>query len=88
MCLKYKSQPLIGETLFSSVTPSKSLSSDSNPWRALDSPHALLTELQRNKDIVRCAALCAEVQRHCQKQLMQTLIVRLLETHFYADPSL
>ena len=52
------------------------------PSRALDSPRALLPELQRNKDTVRCAALGAEVQGHHQEQLTQTLIVRLLKTHF------
>merc|ERR1712073_77905 len=52
------------------------------PSRALDSPRALLPELQRYKDTVRCAALGAEVPGHCQQQLTQTLIVRLLKTHF------
>ena len=52
-----------------------------HPSRALDSPSALLPELQRNKDTVRCAALGAEVPGHHQKQLTQTLIVRLLKTH-------
>ena len=53
------------------------------PSRALDSPRALLPELQRYKDTVRCAALGAEVPGHCQQQLTQTLIVRLLKTHFF-----
>ena len=52
------------------------------PSRALDSPRALLPELQRNKDTVRCAALVAEVLGHHQAQLVQTLNVRLLKTHF------
>ena len=52
------------------------------PSRALDSPRALLPELQRNKDNVRCPAIGAEVPGHRQKQLTQTLIVRLLKTHF------
>ena len=39
------------------------------PSRALDSPRALLPELQRNKDTVRCAALGAEVQGQPQEQL-------------------
>ena len=52
------------------------------PSRALDSPRALLPELQRYKDTVRCGALGAEVPGHRQQQLMQTLIVRLLKTHF------
>ena len=57
------------------------------PSRALDSPCALLPELQRYKDLVRCTALGAEVPGHCQQQLMQTLIVRLLELHFFnTDP--
>ena len=47
-----------------------------HPSRALDSPRALLLELQRYKDAVRCAALGAEVPGHRQ-QLTQTLIVRL-----------
>ena len=45
------------------------------PSRALDSPRALLPELQRYKDTVRCAT--AEVPGHRQQQMMQTLIVRL-----------
>ena len=52
------------------------------PSRALDSPRALLPELQRYKDTVRCAALGAEVPGHRQQQLTETLIVRLLKTHF------
>ena len=48
------------------------------PSRALDSPRALLPELQRYKDTVRCAALLGTgVPGHRQQQLMQTLIVRL-----------
>ena len=47
------------------------------PSRGLDLPRALLSELQRYKDTVRCAALGAEVPGHRQKQLTQTLIVRL-----------
>ena len=46
-------------------------------------PPALLPELQRYKDTVRCAALGAEVQGIRQQQLTQTLIVRLLKTHFF-----
>ena len=44
---------------------------------------ALIPELQRYKDTVRCAALGAEVLGHRQEQLTQTLIVRLLKTHFF-----
>ena len=47
------------------------------PSRALDLLHALLPELQRYKDTVRCAALGPEVPGHRQQQLTQTLIVRL-----------
>ena len=54
-----------------------------SPSRALDSPRALLPELQRYKDTVRCAELGAEVPGHHQQQLMQTLIVRLLKTHLH-----
>ena len=54
------------ETLFSSVPPSR----------------ALLPELQRYKDTVRCGELGAEVPGHRQQQLTQTLNVRLLKTHF------
>ena len=50
----------------------------------LPSPsRALLPELQRNKDTVRCDTLGAEVLGHRQQQLTQTLIVRLLKTHFF-----
>ena len=49
------------------------------PSRALNS---LLPELQRYKDTIRCGALGAEVPEQRQEQLTQTLIVRLLKTHF------
>ena len=52
------------------------------PSRAFDSPFALLPELQRYKDTVRCGELGAEVLGHRQQQLAQTLIVRLLKTYF------
>ena len=39
------------------------------PCQALDSPRALLPELQRYKDTVRCAAPGAEVPGHRQQQL-------------------
>ena len=54
-----------------------------SPSRAVYSPHALLTKLQRNKDDVRSGKLGAEVPGHGKKLLMQTLIVRLLKTHFF-----
>ena len=53
------------------------------PSRALDLPHAVLSELQRYKDTVRCVAIGGEVQGRSQQQLTQTLIVRLLKTHFF-----
>ena len=57
------------------------------PSRALNLPCALLPELQRYMDTVRCAALGAEVPGHHQKQLTQTLIVRMLKMHFLTpDP--
>ena len=54
-----------------------------HPSRALNSPRALPPELQRYKDTVRCGALDAKVPGHRQQQLTQTLIVRLLKTHFF-----
>ena len=45
-------------------------------------PRALLPQLQRYKDTIKCAALGAEVPGHRQQQLTHTLIVRLLKTHF------
>ena len=59
------------ETLFSVLPPSNSLVSDTGglfeltrlPSRALDSPRALLPELQRYKDIIKCVALGARVPR-------------------------
>ena len=39
------------------------------PSRSLDLPHALLPELQRYKDTVKCAALGAEVPEHRLEQL-------------------
>ena len=85
--------PSTGKHCFSSVPPSNSLVSVSKPIkgffeltrrpsRALDSPLALLLELQRYKDTVRCAVLGAVVPRHLQQQLTQTLIVFLLKTYF------
>ena len=71
---------LIGETLFSSVPSSNSLVSVSRTLEglfehgALLGPRALLPELQRYKDTVRCGALGAEVPGHHQEQLMLTLI--------------
>ena len=41
--------------------------------------YALVVELQRNKDTVRCAALGPAVPGQCQHQLTLTLIVRLLK---------
>ena len=55
------------------------------PSRALDSPRALLSDLQRNKDTVRGVALGAEVPGYRQQQLTQTLIVRLLKIHFFTS---
>ena len=55
------------------------------PSRALNSPRALLLELQRYKDTVRCAARGAEVPGHRQQLLTQTLIVRFLKTHFFTS---
>ena len=52
------------------------------PSRALALPRALLPELQRYKDTVRCAALGTEVPGHNQEQLTRSLIVRFLKTHF------
>ena len=46
------------------------------PSRALDSPRALLPELQRNKVTVKCGQLGAEVPGHRPEQLTQTLFVR------------
>ena len=53
------------------------------PSRAIDSPLTLHRELQRFKDTVRCAMLGAKVPGHRQGQLLQTLIVHLLKTHFF-----
>ena len=53
------------------------------PSWALDSPRVSLPDLQRYKDTVRGAALGAEVPGHHQQQLTQTLVVRLLKTHFF-----
>ena len=50
------------------------------PPRVLNSPRVLPPELQRDEDTISCAALGAEVPGH---QLTQTLIVRLLKTHFF-----
>ena len=47
------------------------------------SPRALHPEPQRKKDSVSSVELGAEVTGRRQKQLTQTLIVRLLKTHFF-----
>ena len=81
----------MGETLFSSVPPSNFLVSVSDPQLfeliqrllALDSLHALLPELQRDKVTVRCAVLGADVPGQCQEQLTQSLIVPLLKMHLF-----
>ena len=46
----------------------------------------VLTNSSKNKchfQVCRCRSLGAEVPRHCQEQLTQTLIVRLLKTHLF-----
>ena len=79
--------PSQGNTIFqatpSSLTPTLEglFELTRRPSRSLDSPRALLSELKRYKDTVRCGALGAEVPGHRQEQLEQTLIVRLLKTH-------
>ena len=45
----------------------------------------MLPELNRYKDTIRCDRLGAKVPGHRQQQLMQTLIVRLSNTHFFGD---
>ena len=51
-----------------------------SPLKALDLSHALLLELQRIKDaVIGIEGLLG----HHLKQLMQTLIVRLLKTHLF-----
>ena len=44
----------------------------------------LLPELQIYKDTVKCGELGANIPGQHQEKLMQTLIVRLLKTHFFA----
>ena len=81
---KHYSLPFLSATLWSpSWTLEGLFELTRRPSRALDSPPALLPELQRYKDTVRCAALGVEVPGHRKQQLMQTLIVRLLKTHFF-----
>ena len=50
-----------------------------HPSRALDSPRALLSELQRINDMAKNVPLSAEVPGHCQEQLTETLM-RTLKT--------
>ena len=45
---------------------------------------ALLTELQRDGDTVRCATLGTEVPGQRQKQLTQTSMVCFYKTHFFS----
>ena len=49
------------------------------PSWALDSPRALLPELQRYKDTVGCGVLGAEVPGHRQQRLTQTLFTPILD---------
>ena len=51
------------------------------PSRSHGSPRALLPELQRIRDTVRCAAIGGGVLLHGQEQLMQTLTVCMLKMH-------
>ena len=53
------------------------------PSRALDLPRTSIPELQIYKGTLSCVLLGAEVPGHSQQQLTQTLIVRLLKTHFF-----
>ena len=66
-----------GETVFSVVPFRNSLLSVLEPSRALDLTCALLLELQRCKDTIKCAALDADVPEHRHEQLTQTLVIRL-----------
>ena len=50
-------------------------------FKAPHLPHALLPELQRNKETVICAELGTKVSGH--RQLTQTLIVRLSKMHSF-----
>ena len=73
------SMTLVREILFSSVPCTNSRVSSwtleglfeltQRPSRDLNSPRALLQELQRYTDSVRCAVLGTEVPRHHQEQL-------------------
>ena len=65
---------LLATPLSPSRTPEGLFELTQCPSRSLNSPHALLPELQRNKDTVRCVAICAKVPGHRQEQLTQTLI--------------
>ena len=53
------------------------------PSRALDSPCALLQELKRYNDSVRCAVLGTKIPGHCQEQLIQTSVENAL---LHTDP--
>ena len=64
------------------VTPVGLFELTRHPSRAFELPCALLPELQRYKDTVRCAALGMKVPGNCKQQLTQTLIVGLLKTYF------
>ena len=54
------------------------------PSRVLNWPRALLPELRKNKDTIKCGALGAQVPIQLQEQLTKTLIVRLLKTHLFS----
>ena len=57
-----------------------------HPSRALNSPPALLSELQRNKDTVRCVALDAEVKGPRQEQLTRLVCAFVENALFYPIP--
>ena len=73
---KHYSLPFLPATPSS---PSRTLEGLFELTRRPSRPRALLPELQRHKDTVRCAALGPG---HREQQLTQTLMVRLLKTHF------
>ena len=89
----YLSGPLLGQTLFSSVSLKKLAHLRLQPLNGFLSGYSDLKQgpstlcvcwFQNYREAgISCAALGVEVPGHRQQQLTQTLIVRLLKTHLF-----
>ena len=79
---------LIGKRFSVLLLPATPLVSVWDPWKDFKHPLSALKADPHHaswttdyKDIVRCEELSAKVPGHYQEQLLQTLIVRMFQTH-------